>query len=183
MFNDGSIKKIRKSFTDFKDEEQWLQYMLRDGWVLTKYRDEFEEGTSYTFNLITNEEREGLIYKIDFRNFTKKEDFLEYQEIFEEGGWTVLSKKGNSKHIFYTKSKDSNVSIFSDVDSYQEREKRAMRSSVTNGIIALVLFFLSVFLYSIFERTAFVAGAAFAIFMVLKHIMNYFKYKSNLKSL
>lgn len=183
MLKNDSVKRVHKNFTNFKEEEDWLQFMLLDGWVLAKYKDEFEDGTYYTFNLHSNEKQSNLIYKVDFRDFNRKKDFLEYKEIFEDSGWNILSKKGNSKHIFFTKSQNPNISIFSDADSYKEREKRAIRSSLTSGGIAFIFLVISIYLYSIYEKSAFLAGGAFTIITGIKYIIRYFRHRKILKSL
>lgn len=49
MFRNDSTKKVHKKFADFVDEEQWLQHMLFEGWILTKYSNEDEFGCYYIF--------------------------------------------------------------------------------------------------------------------------------------
>lgn len=177
------VKRVNKKFSNFTDEEQWIQSMLQDGWILKSYDLEDEDGNIYVFEPIQNNEQKNLIYKIDYREFNKKEDFLEYKSIFENSGWTVLSRnKGYSKHIFYTKLQNPNRDIFSDTESYRGREKRKMHSSLISAITSFVGFIILIILYGIFEKTAF--GGVGLLFLIssLKFMVDYFRHRKTLKS-
>lgn len=180
MMKKNSVKKKNehKKFASFADEEQWLQSMLQDGWILEKYGHEDEDGCIYTFKPIENKEQQDFIYKIDYREFDKTEDFLEYKSIFEDDGWVVLSKnKGYSKHIFYIESQNLNLEIFSDAESYKGREKRKMDSSLQSAIIGFIVFTILIILYSIFEKTAFAGVGLLSLISSLKFTRDYFRHR------
>ncbi len=40
MLKDSAVKKVSKKFTNFSEEEEWLQSMLSDGWILKSYNSE-----------------------------------------------------------------------------------------------------------------------------------------------
>ncbi|WP_332633728.1 DUF2812 domain-containing protein [Halalkalibacter flavus] len=186
MFKKNTAKKKHKfkKFTNFADEERWLQNMLQDGWILEKYGYEDEDGCTYVFKPIENKEQQNIIYKIDYREFDKKEDFLEYKAIFEDDGWTVLSKnKWYSKHIFCAESRSSNLDIFSDTESYKGREKRKIHNSLISAITGFVGFTILTILYGIFEKPVF--GGVGLLFLIssLKFMVDYFRHRKALRSL
>ncbi|MDQ0229138.1 DUF2812 domain-containing protein [Metabacillus malikii] len=184
MMKNKSIKKVTKHFSDFSKEEEWLQSMLHKGWILKSYDSEDVDDCQYVFEPLNNEELQHVIYKIDFREFNKKEEFEEYKEIFQESGWTLLSKnKWYSKHIFYTTSANAQRDIFSDQSSYRDREKRKMSSSLMQAAIYLIGFIIFLVLYRIFERSAFGGVGIFSLFFSFKYLVDYYKHRKTLKSL
>lgn len=179
-----SVKKVYKNFSSFTEEEHWLQNMLQDGWVLKKYSVEDEDGCKYVFEPIQNEEQKELIYKVDFREFNKEKDFEEYKDIFEDAGWTLLSRnKGYSRHVFYTEPTNAQRDIFSDTESYIERERRKMSSTLTTVILNFSFFLVSVILYIIFEKTYILGGTLFLLFGGVKYLSDYFKHRKVYNSL
>jgi Protein of unknown function (DUF2812) len=184
MLKDSKVKKINKKFNNFTEEEEWLQNMLYEGWMLKSYDSEDIDDCQYIFELVQHDEQKNLIYKIDFRIFNNKDDFQEYKSIFEEAGWTVLAKsKSYSKQIFYTDNQNANRNIFSDTESYKEREKQKMRSIITSLIITLILFIVSVILYSIYDKAAFMGAGTFTLVSSGKFVVDYFKHRNVYKSI
>ncbi len=183
MFKEGTTKKVSMKFTNLSEEEKWLNNMLKNGWFLKKYSSEDVEECDYEFVPIENKEQEELIYRIDYRSFNKKSDYEEYKSIFEDTGWTIVSKnKWYSKHIFYAESK-SNSDIFSDSDSFREREKRKMKSYLQYIIISIVFFIISVVLYNLYERSAYLAAGLFILFSAGKYLLDYYKMRKIYRSL
>ncbi|MBU5268248.1 DUF2812 domain-containing protein [Virgibacillus proomii] len=140
--------------------------MLQNGWILKKYSDEDEDGCSYIFEPIQKKDQKDVIYKIDFREFNRKEDYQEYKDLFEDAGWKLLSKNQSySKHIFYTSSTNKQSDIFSDVPSYIEREKRKMSASLRDTIICLVISFICFILRFIFDQSSFYGPSGLTLIM------------------
>ncbi|GIP65104.1 hypothetical protein J32TS6_36590 [Virgibacillus pantothenticus] len=175
------LKKVSKKFSAFTEEEQWLQTMVQNGWILKKYSDEGEGGCSYIFEPI---QKKDVIYKIDFREFNRKKDYQEYKDLFEDAGWKLLSKNQSySKHIFYTSSTNKQSDIFSDAPSYIEREKRKMSASLRDAIIYLVISCICLALRIIFERTSFYGPSGLFLIISIKYVMDYLKHRKTYKSL
>ena len=105
-----------KFFIDFEKEEQWLEQMAKEGYHLqnTFLGYYFQKG-----------EPEKATIKIDFRMFKKKEDFIDYCTMFEDGGWKHLAGT-KSSGVQYFKKMDDTVGdeIFSDNHSKAARYKR-----------------------------------------------------------
>lgn len=155
MMKGKNIKKVTKRFSNFAKEERWLEEMLKEGWMLKSYTEIEVDNYEYTFKRVDEDEIPDYIFKIDFRYFKKKEDFEEYKEIFEQTGWTLLSKSKNySKHIFYTHSSNPQQDIFSDKESYKEREKQKMSHSFIFGIVSILFTVVLIILYFMFERAS-----------------------------
>lgn len=108
---------IFKMFINYNKEEKWLNEMSKKGYEPTN------ASFGYTF---TNINPEDITYKIDYRTFKTKEDFINYCTIFEDSGWKhILGSKYSRKQYFKKVSEDSNDDIFSDRISKANRYKRA----------------------------------------------------------
>ncbi|PIE95054.1 hypothetical protein CO726_13230 [Bacillus fungorum] len=184
MFKSNSRKKIKKKFNNFTEEEQWLQSMLNDGWLLISYDSEEVGPCQYVFESLQHTDQKKLIYKIDFRNFNKKEDFQEFKNIFEDAGWTMLSKsKWYSKHICYTENQNTDIDIFSDIESYGAREKQKMSVLLCYILTCFVGCIALSFLYNIYNRSSFLAVGLLSFVTGVKVTLDYFKHKKIYKSL
>lgn len=183
MFNDGEFEKVQKHFTNFKKEEEWLQRKLEKGWLLIKYNEDLEDGTIYTFREIEKEAQKKLVYKIDFREFDEQEAYDEYIEMFTESGWRSLSKAKDGKHIFYSTSPNANKDIFSDIESFKEREMRVMNALLRNGFIYLAFLLLSIFIYMKYNQAFFIGAGLFAAFAMFKSLWGYINHRKTLKSI
>ncbi|MEW4282381.1 DUF2812 domain-containing protein [Priestia koreensis] len=190
MTQKKSVKKVYQTFVDFKEEEKWLQEMLEDGWMLASYDSEDLEACQYVFHPVHTEEENQRIYKIDYRTFGKKEQFEEYKELFEDAKWTLLSKsKWYSKHIFYTEQSNPNREIFSDQQSYEERNKRKQQSYMMSILALCICIAVTIVLYAIYQRTAFLGASLVMIVTSIKLVRDYVKtralvtVKANHKSL
>ncbi|MDX8045302.1 DUF2812 domain-containing protein [Gracilibacillus sp. S3-1-1] len=185
MRENKTTKKVAKRFFNFFEEEQWLQSMLDTGWVLKSYEDvDVDVGNcKYVFEPITDEQQKHIIYKIDYRDFSRKKEFQEYKELFEHAGWTSFSKSmWYSKHIFYTTSTKPQIDIFSDQESYKEREKRKMSSSLLGAIIGMLISIVCVVLYFVYEKPAFFAAAVVPFVSSVKCTMEFVRHKAVYRS-
>lgn len=131
------MKKF-KLFIDMKKEEQYLKEMAAQGWGLVKY----SAWNIYTFERMTPETRN---YKIDYRTFPTKADYLAYRTLFEDSGWQVISSsKSSGFHFFLPQDhKDQDLDIFSDIPSSNERYRRFYNQATLFGGLALNLPFAS----------------------------------------
>lgn len=75
------------------------------------------------------------IYKIDYRNFKSKEDFIDYCTLFEDSGWKhIYSSKHSGNQYFKNINHNSSDDIFSDNESKAGRYKRFADLSFTMAI-------------------------------------------------
>ena len=112
------VKKISKKFDSFEAEEKWLMELAQEGWRLVSY-DTAELGAC-RYKFIEDPAASQYRYQIDYRDFNSKSAYEEYKNLFDETGWTSLSKNFfYSKHIFISTSKSE---IFSDRMSRLERD-------------------------------------------------------------
>ncbi|NRD80207.1 DUF2812 domain-containing protein [Bacillus sp. BRMEA1] len=184
MVKSNNFKKVSKKFSNFTEEEQWLQSMLQDGWVLKSYDSEDIDDCQYVFEPLQYAEQKNRIYKIDFRMFNKKEDFNEYNSLFNDVGWIGLAKhKGYFKHIFYTDSPKTNKDIFSDVESYKAREKQKMFICFIYTLILVMLFIIAVVLYKIYGNISILYGGIMTLFSNVQPLRSYYRHRKVYKSL
>lgn len=111
------MKKFR-TIIDMNKEEQFLNDMARKGWSLAKYS---------SFNIYTFKRTEpcNSNYRIDFREFKNKADYLSYQTLFEDSGWIKVSGNQYSGYQFFLPGKgDQDADIFSDSITREARYKR-----------------------------------------------------------
>ncbi|GGE71954.1 DUF2812 domain-containing protein [Priestia taiwanensis] len=159
MPNKRSLRRINKKFNSFTQEEQWLQSMLDEGWVLKGYSADDIDSCQYVFAPIQQQKQRNYTYKVDYRIFSKKDEFEEYRNLFEDTGWTLLSEGiMYTKHIFYTDIQNNTRHIFSDLESYKEREKRRMSNARIDILISIISALIPFILYIIYEREFFIGG-------------------------
>ncbi len=109
--------KKYKFFTNFDEEENWLNDMAKQGYRFTK-----KTIFGYKFE---PEKPENVIIKMDYRTFKKQEDFEDYCALFEDSGWEHIAGTKSSGYQYFKKaSKQGSEEIFSDVDSKAGRYKR-----------------------------------------------------------
>lgn len=106
-----------KIFLDFEKEEKWLEQMAYEGYHLQK-----SSFNSYQFR---KGKPEATTIKIDFRRFSKKENFIDYCTMFEDSGWKHLAGTKNSGMQYFKKIDDTvGDEIFSDNNSKAARYKK-----------------------------------------------------------
>lgn len=105
-----------KFFIDFEKEEQWLEKMAYDGYHL--------RSASFGYQFAHGEPEKATI-KIDYRKFTRNDDFINYRTLFEDSGWKHIAGT-KSSGVQYFKRVDANAleEIFSDKHSKATRYKR-----------------------------------------------------------
>jgi hypothetical protein len=186
MSNTTYTQKIYKTFDNFTEEEQWLQSMLQDGWILINFNNDNpdEENYEYIFEPIPDNTHRNGTYRIDFRSFSNEDEFYEYNTLFEEAGWTAIGhSKQEPKRIFYTHLPHANQNIFSDQESYIEREKRQMSKSLQNMIIGTSLSVILFIIHAIY-RSPMLGGLWILILgSTIPSMVSYYKHRKIYKSL
>lgn len=121
-----------KFFLDFDKEEQWLNEMANAGYQLEN------KGFGYTFR---QAEPDDTTIKIDYRQFTKKEDFIDYLTLFEDSGWEhIAGYKGSGTQYFRKVEGNSDEDIFSDKLSKAAKYKRLSDMYIQMAITFIPLF-------------------------------------------
>lgn len=135
-------------FLDFAKEEAWLREMARQGWELT--------GVSFGYHFRQTEPQDAVI-RIDFRQFTGQDEYLNYRTLFEDSGWQHIAGSLKSGVQYFKRVRSgSNLSapggpgeagaddsqpedIFSDQLSRAERYRRISRFWLTMALVFLVI--------------------------------------------
>lgn len=124
-------------FTNFDNEEAWLNRMAAEGRVLTK------SGPRYRFAQAGPNDPTPTI-RVDYRPEMSEQDYLDYVSLFEDAGWQLVdgTRKGGPQY-FMTGRPGADTEIFSDAVSKAERYQRAitMRSTLLFIVIIAVVIF------------------------------------------
>lgn len=122
-----------KGFIDFDKEEKWLEGLAKQGYHL--------ESVFFVYKFRLAEPEEATI-KIDFRRFTKQEDFIDYCTLFEDSGWKHMAgTRWSGTQYFKKVDGESEDDIFSDEISRAGKYKR-----FSNMFIKLVIIYCLLFL-------------------------------------
>lgn len=122
-----------KCFFDFRKEEKWLEDMGRKGYRLRK-----SSGGFYQFDYCNTPGEFNI--KIDYRYFSKSQDFLNYCALFEDSGWQHIAGSKNSGTQYFVKNRaDAGDDIFTDNFSRAGRYKRISFMWMTMAVIYLPL--------------------------------------------
>lgn len=130
-----------KIFVDMDKEEQYLNKMAKNGYILKNY-------SSFGVYTFVKSEPKDLHYRIDYRVFNKKREFEEYKTLFEDAGWEHISGTTYSGgQYFLPKSENADLSdIFSDVESKSARYKRFVDQCI--GVFMCMLVYIAIILGS-----------------------------------
>lgn len=127
------MKKF-KLFINIDKEEAWINSIIAQGYRLKKVSSlgqyVFEELPSA--DTLENPSSEGEppenflpLVRMDFRTFSKKEDFTDYLTLFEDAGWRhIAGKKSEGSQYFEKMYPDCQEEIFSDSASKAGRYRR-----------------------------------------------------------
>lgn len=111
-----------KRFKHFEQEEEYLNHMAKGGF-------EFIKRSAFGIYNFKKADAKSSCYKVDYRVFNKKSDFLNYISIFEDSGWKhIYGHQGSGKQYFLQVSKDATDDIFSDDKSKAERYIRLQQN-------------------------------------------------------
>lgn len=123
-----------KIFTNFEKEEQYLNIMAKQGHILKKY------SVFGIYHFIEGQPQD-LKYRIDYRKFNKKEDFVDYKALFEDAGWQqVYGTRRSLNQYFLPKNNCADDNIFSSEESAASRYKHLYEMCYLNVIVAFVYF-------------------------------------------
>jgi len=117
------VKQL-KFFINLNEEEDYLNKMANQGWLLNK-RSIFGR-----YHFVKNNLQK-LHYKIDYRVFKNKEEFNNYVSLFEDAGFEHVWGNNHSGHqYFLPKTQNASMDIFSDKESSAQRYIRLQRNCI-----------------------------------------------------
>lgn len=136
-----------KNFIDIGKEEVWLKNMSAQGWSFSR-RSLF----GYYFQQSRHGEQ---TYRIDYRTFGKRADFVDYISLFQDAGWDhVFGTKSSGYQYFVARDDNSDADIFSDDAARSSRYKRLaiywLQILTVYLAFVLALFFSGVFNLGVF---------------------------------
>ncbi len=156
MLKNSGVRKVIKPFSNITEEEQWLQNMLKRGWMLKKYHLEDSEICQYIFEPATNDTPRNLHFKIDCRQFHRKRDYKKYIAVLKKAGWIPLAQNSHfSKHIFYSEPFSACDEIFSRLNRIKKWANKNGSFSHIPTLVTLVLSLIFILIYTLFENPAF----------------------------
>lgn len=125
------MKKF-KFFLSFEKEENWLNQMAMQGYLLDR------KSWNYHFK---KADIPNTTFKIDYRKFKNQQDFLDYISMFEDSGWKhITGTKSSGVQYFKKEVTHSDDDIFSDDRSRAGRYKRISDMWLTCELIFVALF-------------------------------------------
>lgn len=125
--------KKYKLFINIDKEEAWINTIIAQGYRLTKvtlgqYVFEKLPSTDTPENPSSKVEAEENflpLVRMDFRTFSKKEDFMDYLTLFEDAGWHhIAGNKSEGNQYFERMRPNCQEEIFSDSASRAGRYRR-----------------------------------------------------------
>jgi len=126
------IMKAYKIFFNTLKEEKWIQELAEDGWLIEKI------GFGYTFRKV---EKKLYNLKMDYRIFSKQDEFEEYVTMYEDFGWKhIAGDKSSGSQYFIHEDNEMQSELFSDEDSQRARIMRIRKMLRQTMAIALVFF-------------------------------------------
>jgi hypothetical protein len=126
--------KVYKIFFNNLKEEAWIQNLANNGWLIEMI------GIGYTFRKV---EKKKYNLKMDYRIFSKQEDFEAYITMHEDFGWKhIVGGKGSGSQYFIHDNTEVQIELFSDEDSQRARVMRIRKMLRQTMVIALVFFII-----------------------------------------
>jgi len=125
-----------KVFTDFKEEEAYLNEMAKKGFFLKKH-------SAFGFYHFSKGTPVDLHYHVDCREFKTKADFEDYKALFEDAGWKHVCGTLKSIYQYFIPMENSSEDdIFSTKDSAALRYLHLNKKCYANLTFAIVYFFI-----------------------------------------
>lgn len=126
--------KVYKIFFNNLKEEAWIQDMANGGWLIERM------GIGYTFRKV---EKKQYNIKMDYRIFTKQEDFEVYITMYEDFGWKhIAGGKSSGSQYFVHDNSGEQMELFSDEDSQKARIMR-IRKMLRQTLALTLVFFIT----------------------------------------
>lgn len=132
------MKKFRL-FMDIQKEEDWLNQMVREGWLCKRV----SSLGIYHFEKTAAKDQ---VIRIDYQTFKTKEAKERYIELYEEYGWKHLG--GRETH-YWLKPADGMDELFSDDASRKAYLRRLLEYY---GTSCLIFFVLTIALFNNFSQ-------------------------------
>lgn len=175
----AETKKVFKLFAYWQDskEEEWLNQMAKDGWLLKDYR---------FFYIFKKSEPGNYVYKTDYKTLKNKE-FEEYKTIFKDAGWEHAAQFAGW-HYFRTKAENGALpDIYSDTDSKIQKYTSLLKT-ISFAYFALAAIFLLYILnpesaVSEFTKGVFTGILGAAVVMIWSVLLKVKKLKAESRSL
>lgn len=134
------MKKM-KVFYNFREEEKWLSDMAKNGHILKSY-------SAFGIYTFADDNPQLLKYKVDYKVFHKKSDYISYLTLFEDAGWHhVWGTKNSGSHYFVPKNGQADTEIFSDAESANKRYKTLFEVCAVTLSLWAVLFMTTMYTY------------------------------------
>ena len=129
--------KQLKFFINLSKEENYLNQMASQGWLLKK------RSLIGTYHFTKHTPKQ-LDYKIDYRTFKKKEDFNSYISLFEDADFQHVYGTSYSGHqYFLPKTKEASMDIFSDKESKAQRYIRFQQNCIALFMVVIIYLMVS----------------------------------------
>lgn len=117
-----------KNFFNLDKEAAWLSDMSAQGWYLCK-----KNMLGYTF-FPSDQGRQD--FQIDYREFNRKDDYLDYLSMFQDAGWIhVAGTRWTGAQYFVPGNLNTGKELFSDSASKAARYRRVGYTWLTTLIV------------------------------------------------
>ncbi|MBR6404357.1 MAG: DUF2812 domain-containing protein [Eubacterium sp.] len=133
-----TIVKHRIFIIDIEKEQQFMDSYREKGYKLAYLNNE-------SFSFIFKKSKDTFIprVRIDYRMFSKNDEYQDYLSLFEDAGWKhIKGTKNSGIQYFEQMNDDTNDELFSDKHSHAELYKRLFIYAITWLAIFLCLFFV-----------------------------------------
>ncbi|TDB50098.1 DUF2812 domain-containing protein [Bacillus sp. CBEL-1] len=131
------MKKF-KLFIDVEKEEEWLNKMIRKGWLCERV------GMFGSYRFIKSS-AVNYVIRLDHQTFKNKADFLSYKTLYEDYGWKHIAGTKMSHTQYWMGEPDGDTELFSDRSSQISYYKRLMNY---NGFFMIFILFFIMLFYS-----------------------------------
>lgn len=127
---------IHKIFiVDIEKEEHFIDSYRKKGYKLQYVNNN-------TFKYIFTKCQDAFIPKvrIDYRTFSKKEEYNDYLTMYEDAGWKhIRGSKNSGVHYFEQMTPNTTEELFSDKQSYAELYKRLFGYSISGLSLCVIM--------------------------------------------
>ncbi len=127
--NTRTVYRVFWAWQD-RQEEQWLEEMAAQGWLLKEYR--------FLRYVFTAAEPRAYVYRLDFKT-TPDKDMDEYKEIFARSGWEHVFSANGWQYLRIPKE-NFTTDIYTDKASLIEKLRRT--TTYTISVMLPILFLL-----------------------------------------
>ncbi len=127
--------KKHRLFVSISKEENWINQIQAQGYRLIRVHP-YTAG--YSFERV-QQEADIPIVRLDYRQFTSTQDYLEYLSLFAECGWKLIpGSNRNSFQYFAHTAYSEDTELFSDDESRQALYQRVRKQALLFFSISMV---------------------------------------------